>query len=194
MIHRLPSGSCDDKAPRRKGDVLQSRLRLHRRRRLRRRVLSRQRHCRLPSLDRARQDARDVRRRREPPPRPRRISNWRGSVRRYRSDCTTCFQSHVRVGTKVGPSAMSAPRRITPCKRTSTRHRRWSPRCHVWTAPSWQGKCSRRCWSLQPRVRPVSAVHMTAGHNALRGSGPGQKLAFDNALVRVGCPDRQIDR
>jgi len=31
---------------------------------------------------------------------------------------------------------------------------------------------SRR-WSVQPCVRPVSAVRMTAGHNALRGSGPG---------------------
>src|SRR4051812_43140255 len=34
---------------------------------------------------------------------------------------------------------------------------------------------------------------MTAGHNALRGSGPGQKLAFDNAVAHVGCPDRRID-
>ncbi|MGB8432298.1 MAG: hypothetical protein WCE72_20965, partial [Pseudolabrys sp.] len=32
---------------------------------------------------------------------------------------------------------------------------------------------------------------MTAGHNALRGSGPGQKPAFDNALAQVGCPDRR---
>jgi len=39
-----------------------------------------------------------------------------------------------------------------------------------------------------------NAVHMTAGHNALRGSGPGHKPAFDNALARVGCPDRRIDR
>src|SRR5437660_10612300 len=46
-------------------------------------------------------------------------------------------------------------------------------------------------WSVQPCVRPVCAVHMTAGHNALRGSGPGQKLAFDNALAHVGCPDRR---
>src|SRR5829696_4013876 len=37
------------------------------------------------------------------------------------------------------------------------------------------------------------AVHMTAGHNA-RGSGPGQKHAFDNAVALVGCPDRRIDR
>ena len=36
-----------------------------------------------------------------------------------------------------------------------------------------------RRWSVQPCVRPVSAVHMTAGHNALRGSGPGQKPAFE---------------
>jgi hypothetical protein len=35
---------------------------------------------------------------------------------------------------------------------------------------------------------------MTAGHNALRGSGPGQKLAFDDAMAQVGCPDRRIDR
>src|SRR5208283_5672061 len=32
------------------------------------------------------------------------------------------------------------------------------------------------------------------GHNALRGSGPGQKPAFDNALAHVGCPNRPIDR
>src|SRR6476661_9977670 len=41
----------------------------------------------------------------------------------------------------------------------------------------------------------LDAVHMTAGHNALRGSGPGQKPAFDNnAMAQVGCPDRRIDR
>jgi hypothetical protein len=50
------------------------------------------------------------------------------------------------------------------------------------------------CWSVQPCVRPVSAVHMAAGHNALRGSGPGQNLAFENAMARVGCPDRWVDR
>jgi hypothetical protein len=49
-------------------------------------------------------------------------------------------------------------------------------------------------WSVQPCVRPLSAVHMTAGHNALRGSGPDQKHAFDDALAHVGCPDRRIDR
>ena len=66
---------------------------------------------------------------------------------------------------------------------------------HVWTAPSWQGLSSRvQHWSVRPCVRPVFAVHMTAGHNALRGSGPGQNPAFDNALAHVGCPDRRIDR
>jgi hypothetical protein len=49
-------------------------------------------------------------------------------------------------------------------------------------------------WSVQPCVRPVSAAHKAAGHNALRGSGPGQNRAFDNALALVGCPDRRIDR
>jgi hypothetical protein len=63
-------------------------------------------------------------------------------------------------------------------------------RRHVWTAPGWQEKFSRgRAWSVQPCV---DAVHMTAGHNALRGSGPGQKPAFDDALAQVGCPDRRI--
>ena len=67
--------------------------------------------------------------------------------------------------------------------------------CHVWTAPSWQGLSSRRrTWSVQPCVRPLSAVRMTAGHNALRGSGPGHKPAFKDALAQVGCPDRRIDR
>src|SRR5450755_4633575 len=50
-------------------------------------------------------------------------------------------------------------------------------------------------WSVQPCVRPFDAVHVTAGHNALRGSGPGQKDAFENnAMAHVGCPDRRIDR
>ena len=54
--------------------------------------------------------------------------------------------------------------------------------------------CTSQVWSEQPCVRPVDAVHMTAGHNALRGSGPGQKPAFDDAVAHVGCPDLRIDR
>src|SRR5262249_1719773 len=49
-------------------------------------------------------------------------------------------------------------------------------------------------WSVQPCVRPFGAVHMTAGHNALRGSGPGQNRAFKDAVALMGCPDRRIDR
>src|SRR5207302_10068369 len=64
--------------------------------------------------------------------------------------------------------------------------------CHVWTAPGWQEKSLRRRLVL-PCVRPLGAVHMTAGHNALRGSGPGQNRAFDDAMAQVGCPDRRID-
>ena len=51
-----------------------------------------------------------------------------------------------------------------------------------------------QAWSEQPCVRPIDAVHMTAGHNALRGSGPGQKPALDSAVALVGCPDLRIDR
>ena len=49
-------------------------------------------------------------------------------------------------------------------------------------------------WSVLPSVRRLGAVHMTAGHNALRGSGPSQQHAFDDAMAQVGCPDRRIDR
>ena len=49
-------------------------------------------------------------------------------------------------------------------------------------------------WSEQPCVRPIDAARMTAGHNALRGSGPGQKPALDRAVAHVGCPDLRIDR
>jgi hypothetical protein len=70
-----------------------------------------------------------------------------------------------------------------------------SAKCHVWTAPSWQELFSRlQPWSVQPCVRPLSAVHMTAGHNALRRSGPYHKRAFNNAVAQVGCPDRRTDR
>jgi hypothetical protein len=49
-------------------------------------------------------------------------------------------------------------------------------------------------WSVQPCVRPFGAAHMTAGHNALRGSGPGQNRAFKDAVALMGCSDRRIDR
>ena len=43
-------------------------------------------------------------------------------------------------------------------------------------------------WSEQPCVRPIDAARMTAGHNALRGSGPGQKPALDSAVALVVVP------
>ena len=57
-----------------------------------------------------------------------------------------------------------------------------------------KGLSTLQRWSEQPCVRPMSAAHRAAGHNALRGSGPGQKLAFIDALALVGCPDHRIDR
>ena len=82
-----------------------------------------------------------------------------------------------------------------PRQRRKSGRRQRSDLGHVWTAPGWQELSSRlQHWSVQPCVRPLDAVHMTAGHNALRGSGPGQKHAFDNAVAQVGCPDRRIDR
>ena len=70
-----------------------------------------------------------------------------------------------------------------------------SAKCHVWTAPGWQVKTSRRSIGRCSHVFGLfDAVHMTAGHNALRGSGPGQKPAFYDALALMGCPDRRIDR
>ena len=65
---------------------------------------------------------------------------------------------------------------------------------HVWTAPGWQEESSLlRRWSERPCVRPVCAVRMTAGHNALRGSGHSQKHAIEDAMAHVGCPNRRID-
>ena len=90
---------------------------------------------------------------------------------------------HVRAMSALPPKADIAGRgrhvRFVPCVDGSELARR------IFTS---------QAWSVQPCVRPLSAVHMTAGHNALRGSGPGQKNAFDDALARVGCPDRRIDR
>src|SRR5438034_1269817 len=59
-------------------------------------------------------------------------------------------------------------------------HGRSIQKCHVWTAPDWQGKSSRRVAGRCSHVFGLFVrFHMTAGHNALRGSGPGQKPAFE---------------
>ena|SRR5882672_3509878 len=49
-------------------------------------------------------------------------------------------------------------------------------------ASRYQLNVDSQAWSVQPCVRPASAVHMTAGHNALRGTGPGRK-AFGLATL-----------
>ena len=107
--------------------------------------------------------------------------------------CFALLQCRLRV--KNDGSAMPALLPLYARKPTFIVRNGMSEKCHVWTAPGWQGFSSRlQHWSVRPCVRPVSAVHMTAGHNALRGSGPGQLHAFDHAVARVGCPDRRIDR
>src|SRR5262249_22536685 len=99
------------------------------------------------------------------------------------------------VRSKAAVQATLALSLLCPPKRKSEASFVTSEKCHVWTAPGWQGESSRyRLGSVQPCVRPVSAAHGAAGHNALRGSGPGQNLAFKDAVARVGCPDRRIDR
>src|SRR5262245_12981956 len=63
-----------------------------------------------------------------------------------------------------------------------------SAKGHVWTAPGWQELFSRlQPWSVQPCVRRVRAAH-AAGHNALRGSGPGQ--IQDTAIAMSALPPK----
>ena len=120
-----------------------------------------------------------------------------GELHEAEDSCCLAFDKprDVRNGSRVAMPSKSPLRRVHPRKRPCWRRAATSALGHVWTAPGWQGFSLRvQQWSEQPCVRPVSAVHVTAGHNALRGSGPGQKHAFDNALARVGCPDRRIDQ
>ncbi len=101
---------------------------------------------------------------------------------------------HVRLGSK-GDRPATGPRLLYPQQQTSLGRQSTSVLC-----PCVDGSGLARtfftsqAWSVLPCVRPLSAVHMTAGHNALRGSGPGQNRAFDDAMAHVGCPDRRIDR
>jgi hypothetical protein len=107
----------------------------------------------------------------------------------------TLLLAECRLWVTSGLATGWTTRRVYPRQRTYPRESGLSESGHVWTAPGWQELSSRvQQWSEQPCVRPVSAVHVTAGHNALRGSGPGHNHAFDHALARVGCPDRRIDR
>src|SRR5262249_16673749 len=83
---------------------------------------------------------------------------------------------------------------VLPQEQTSLLRAGTSASCHVWTAPRWQGFSSRLQAGRCSHVFGLLAAHKAAGHNALRGSGPGQKPAFEDALAQVGCPDRRIGR
>ncbi len=56
-------------------------------------------------------------------------------------------------------------------------------------------------WTLlaltTPRITAHSEKCCDSGRRSsaeANGSGPGHKLAFENAMAHVGCPDRRIDR
>ena len=46
--------------------------------------------------------------------------------------------------------------------------------------------------SLSSHVFGLFLRRLAAGPYALRGSGPGQERAFENALARMGCPDHRV--
>src|SRR6516225_6809305 len=104
-----------------------------------------------------------------------RLAKWGSEVRLHRSIPEPLMSALGQKRTSQCVCAMSA---LPPCVDGSELARR------IFTL---------QVWSVHPCVRPVCAVHMTAGHNALRGSGPGQKAAFEDAVAQVGCPDRRID-
>ena len=64
---------------------------------------------------------------------------------------------------------------------------------HVWMALGWQEKFHVAGLVGAAMCSAVGTVHVTAGHNAPSGSGPGQQHAFDDAMAQVGCPDLLVD-
>jgi hypothetical protein len=65
---------------------------------------------------------------------------------------------------------------------------------HVWTAPPWQELSDLlQHWSGAVMCPACLCGCEAAGHNALRGSGPNQKHAFEDALTQAGSPDPRID-
>ncbi len=70
-----------------------------------------------------------------------------------RPPCAICGRVNVRSLRPLSRNEQTSPLRSAT-----------SVSCHVWTAPGWQELSSRmQHWSVQPCVRPVGAVHMTAG-------------------------------
>jgi hypothetical protein len=65
----------------------------------------------------------------------------------------------------------------------------------VWTALRWQGFFEvLHCWSVRPCVRPVDAVHMTAGHNAFREDWSRPKTRARSARRDWGFLSSGFDR
>jgi hypothetical protein len=82
--------------------------------------------------------------------------------------------SHVRYGSKADIRLAAIDVRFPP----KSRHWRVTVGCPL-SAMCGRLRVGKKNlhvagWSVQPCVRPLDAVHMTAGHNALRGSGPSQ--------------------
>ena len=104
-------------------------------------------------------------------------------------------RSRVSHGSQAAELGTSRLRLFCPQLRTCKSRTETSGLGHAWTAPCCQEfSACLQPWSEQPCVRPFTAVHMTAGHNALRGSGPSQQVAFRDAMAQLGCPDHRIDR
>ena len=113
-------------------------------------------------------------------------------VRKLQRRCTTRRRS-IPIGCGATLAILGTGRRVILAE--FLYRRSMSALGHVWTAPGCQGiDHVAALASEQPCVRPMSAAHRAAGHNALRGSGPDQKLAFIDALAQVGCPNHRIDR
>ena len=85
-----------------------------------------------------------------------------------------------------GHRSTFSPCPLYPQKRTLLEPIGMSALCHVWTAPGWQEESSRsRLGRCSHVFGLLNAVHMTAGHNAFRGSGPGQNPAFRSWAPRT---------
>jgi hypothetical protein len=119
--------------------------------------------------------------------------------RRATLTCRACeSRRKCRFGVKrdLSPSVLSTP--PLPLHPVSDRERaaaQYVAKGHVWTAPGWQGESSLAALVGAAMCSAcLRGTQMTAGHNALRGSGPDQQHAFEDALAHVGCPDRRIDR
>ena len=65
---------------------------------------------------------------------------------------------------------------------------------HVWTAPPWQELSDLlQHWSGAVMCPACLCGGEAAGHNAMRGSGPNQKHAFNDGLTHTGSPDPRVD-